>query len=238
MALEDFTTYSEVDPNNHISATAHHIDFQDYRNETAYLYRDKGAKFFGDFIHYIDVTRVAHDSTSGAFWLLANAVNGWNELKGAGEPFLIISFGGALTLPTVYMSEWDGTAWYATASHEVELGAKYFFRIVKKGTSLKCHVYPTATDREKGTNELEWSPLEITLSKDYNFRYIHVANTFNDGIAVNGDTDIDNLDLAIAPPEAPPTLAEILAGVPATIWAILALVIVVIVVAIYVTRKK
>lgn len=51
MAIEDFTTYTEVDPNSHITidSAAKITQWLD-RNEDAYLYKDKGVDHFpGDF---------------------------------------------------------------------------------------------------------------------------------------------------------------------------------------------
>lgn len=50
---EDFTDYTEVDPNEHIEKTANHVDFQCYRNEDAYLYKDKDIDHFNDFEHKV-----------------------------------------------------------------------------------------------------------------------------------------------------------------------------------------
>lgn len=44
---EDLSTYTEVDPNSHISATSSRMTGTDInRNETAYAYCDKGADYF------------------------------------------------------------------------------------------------------------------------------------------------------------------------------------------------
>lgn len=239
MALQDFTIpeWVEVDPNNHITATEHHIDFEDYRNETAYKVRDMGADYFHDFIHHVDINRITHTGAPVSWvWGLANAVNGDRELRDAGEDFLCLAVSAAAPVCNFGICEYKGGVIQDHMEHAIEEGVPIYVKLVKAGTSLVCHVYNNP-DRAP-EHELEWSPLSITLTEDYKFRYIYVCNTYNDGLPDNGDIDIDNLDLAIAPPEAPPTLAQILAGVPATIWAVLALIIVVIVVAIYVMRKK
>lgn len=54
MTVEDFTTYIEVDPNNHIALTGTNkvSETSIHRNEDAYLYSDKGVNHFaGDFSH-------------------------------------------------------------------------------------------------------------------------------------------------------------------------------------------
>ncbi|NVM23885.1 MAG: hypothetical protein HWN68_19160 [Desulfobacterales bacterium] len=239
MALEDYTKYIEVDPLNHITPTAHHIDFIDRRDESAYLYSDKGTGYFRDFIHHLEFTRITHPATGpwSAIWCLANAVGDNMALRDAGEIMLFINVGSAP--PRLCLSGWDGTDYIALAWHDIELGTKYYLKIVKKGRSYKLHVYNNA-DRAP-EHEYEWSPLETTLPADWSFRYIYACQSLNNGNPIEGEHDIDNLDLEAPPPpeeEVKPTLAEVLARVPATIWGILALIIVVVVVAIYVARKK
>lgn len=52
--MEDFTTFTKVDPNSHIVVvSAAHIDFTNWDNESTYLYRDYGADFFSDFTHMV-----------------------------------------------------------------------------------------------------------------------------------------------------------------------------------------
>ena len=90
-AYEDFTGYTEVDPGGHIAKTANHVDFQDYRTEDAYLYKDKGAGHFADFTHKIDVK-----SVSGALWhqahvwLLSNDVDDAKGLLNNGKTAITV----------------------------------------------------------------------------------------------------------------------------------------------------
>jgi len=62
MTLEDFTEYTELDPNSHIGKTTHHIDHLGFTNEDAYIYKDYGAGHFTDFEIDFEATWV---STSG-----------------------------------------------------------------------------------------------------------------------------------------------------------------------------
>ena len=51
MAIEDFSTYTETDPNSKIAVTSSKIDVSAIdRGDNAYVYDDKGSNFFdGDF---------------------------------------------------------------------------------------------------------------------------------------------------------------------------------------------
>ena len=80
---ENYTTYTEVDPNNHISvANSTHIDFQDYNDDSAYIYIDKGSGHFIDFTHLVTVKPVSGQNLhTGYFWVLSNDLNDFWSLK-------------------------------------------------------------------------------------------------------------------------------------------------------------
>ena len=96
MAVEDFTTYTEVDPNSHITITdANTIDFAALdQDETAYVYRDLGAAFFdGDFEHLIAAQVTAQNSSAITnVWAMTNSLNDWQSIKDA--DVLMIPIGG------------------------------------------------------------------------------------------------------------------------------------------------
>jgi len=77
--VEDFTTFTEVDPGSHISKTPTEITHIGYTDEDAYIYKDYGAGFWGDFEFNFEVTWVG--STSGtdfvalSFCALSNVLN-------------------------------------------------------------------------------------------------------------------------------------------------------------------
>ena len=77
MALEDFTTYTEVDTANdriQLVGTSH-IDFVSSRNaEETYLYKDYGADHFGDFTHKVDAS-CASGTWVGWVWGLSNTAD-------------------------------------------------------------------------------------------------------------------------------------------------------------------
>ena len=54
-ALQNFTTFTEVDPNTRISKTATRVTWTDItKPEDAYVYKDMTADYFdGDFTHYL-----------------------------------------------------------------------------------------------------------------------------------------------------------------------------------------
>ncbi len=63
--LEDFTTYTEVDPNAHITVdSATQISITCWNDEVAYVRKDYGDGFFTDFEHLYDFRMVTHSGTA------------------------------------------------------------------------------------------------------------------------------------------------------------------------------
>jgi len=95
-AYENFTTYTETDPNSHITVTnSTHISADLYSNETAYVYTEKGTNHFsGDFEHRVDVylDNVTWASM-GTVWALTDKVDEKKGLEDADENFLATNIG-------------------------------------------------------------------------------------------------------------------------------------------------
>lgn len=192
MPVEDFTTYTEVDPNSHIGLVGtNHVDFVAYRNEDAYLYKDKGENHFGDFTHDVDVLC---DGRSGVnpispVWALTNDVNDLKGIKDAGNTAIAVQFyrksDGTLVLR---LREIYNNANY-NDDYTVSYDTWYYLTIEKSGTSLTCKIY---SDSNR-TNLLD--TLSLTLHGDWQFRYIFAAITNNTGSTDNFVLDIENLDL-------------------------------------------
>ena len=95
MPYEDFTTYTEVDPNGHLSKTPTRASFTSLTcDEKAYIYKDKTAGYFdGDFTHHLDCKLTASSSNPYTFvWALANAVNEAKYFIAGLHPMLGVDF--------------------------------------------------------------------------------------------------------------------------------------------------
>ena len=106
---EDLSTYTEVDPNSHISATSSRMTGTGiHRKETAYAYYDKGADYFDALDIYFDIRATNLDSNDilGVFGI-SNTLNhigafGTSDIKvvfyypGGGSRGLYLGTGGAL----------------------------------------------------------------------------------------------------------------------------------------------
>jgi hypothetical protein len=198
LAVEDFTTYTEVDPNSHLSKTAYHVDHKAYRNEDCYLYKDKGAAHFGDFTHLINLKPISGGTNpygGSYFWMLSNDIDDWKGLLDAFKTCIGVGCWNASgsAYPYVYPSEnYSGTR-YDGSNINLAWNTQYYCTLVKSGTSLTLHVY---SDSQR-TQEVSGSPQSITLHGNWTLQYIFAGNTYNTGTDTDRwiDVDVDNLDL-------------------------------------------
>jgi|APSaa5957512535_1039671.scaffolds.fasta_scaffold28984_2 hypothetical protein len=89
MALENFTTYTEADPNNKITITSTKVDVAALVNsDNAWVVDDKGAgNFDGDFEHLFELYTSSSGGNEPGHWAMANAVNDRDGLKGGSEDY-------------------------------------------------------------------------------------------------------------------------------------------------------
>jgi len=204
MALEDFTTYTEVDPNSHIGLVGtDHIDFAAYRNEDAYLYKDYGVGHFGNFTHKIDVKLLDEvNSTLGFFWVLANSINDVKGIEDASQTAIgLYAYGGSSSTndyPRFTVREsYGGSGYQDVGATNLSTGTWYYLLIKKTGTAFVVGVYSTAALRDAGDGtDGDVDNLALTLQANHTLRYAYAANTWNSG---NGayliNLDIEDLDL-------------------------------------------
>jgi len=207
MALEDFTTYTELDAGGqgnetgHIQFTANHIDFDVYENEDSYLYKDYGAEHFTDFDHLVDIslTDVTGVAVAGGVWALSeDTVDDFYGLQTTDKTALVVfPYTASVASRRIYLREIYGGLNYDDYWGFLVSGTKYYLRIVKSGTSLVCGIYSTRAKAEAGNGiDGDLDNLALTLHADHSFRYIFGAISYN--IGDTGETcsnTIDDLDL-------------------------------------------
>lgn len=190
MPLEDFTTYTEYDLNSHIGKTANHVDFQCYRNETAYLYKDYGAEHFDDFEHLLTVKAVAYGGSgtgqSNIFWVLCNTQD--EDYTGNAVPFINLFFYWNGTNVLLFLRE-KHSGGINQDSFTAGWNTPYYLTTKKDGTALTCKIYSDASR----TNLLD--TLSITLQADHKWCYLYIAQSSHETYAQWLDADFDNLDL-------------------------------------------
>lgn len=182
---EDFTTYTEVDPNSRITKTATRVTWTGLtRNEEAYVYDDKGSNFFaGNFTHYLTIKFTAKEtSCEGGIWALTNLLD---DLRGidfdsAGD-YLALQFFNP-TIPDelrLFLSEIDGGAQAVSGNFLPTVGTVYYLKIVRDESvgsfgTLYCYIYSDAAR----TTLLSTLSVALNTSKK-DFRYVHVIQTWD-----------------------------------------------------------
>lgn len=192
VSYEDFTTYTEVDPDfNRIQFTATHIDHVARRDEFTAMYDDKGVDYFGsNFTHMIDVKEVASESSSfAALWNLQKTVGDLHTIRAGSGDYLAMIFYRAVNERRLYLEEFDSGV-QDNDYYVVSDGTWYYLVIKKASTSLTCKIYSDSAR----TNLLDTLSLTIT---DKSYRYVFACNTYNDGNAIQATTDIEKLALSI-----------------------------------------
>jgi len=188
---EDFTGYTEVDPNDRYAVAASAVTVTALqRNEDAYVYKDRGTGHFDGFSHNVDYKNTATSAYSLLiFWALANVVNdakAWDNANA--EVILCNAYGNS---PTLYIrNEETGTQSGQTVSNNTQ----YYNTISREsgGTTVTMYVYSNPSR----TTLVGSKSVSVTGSRKY--RFIFAANSYNDGKTYTVSAVIANLDLGEA----------------------------------------
>ena len=192
MAIENFTTYTEVDAGSKITKTATRITFADLRrSEESYVYKDKTADYFdGDFTHLLTVNISAHTAGAevAAVWVLANLVDDIRgiDIDSSGDAlFLLVNNPSSPDEVRLQLTELDGGTQYesAPAYYTIAKGASYYLKVVRDesvGTygTLYCYIY---SDAARTTLLTTLTSTLHTSKKD--FRYVYPLSVWKGGSA-------------------------------------------------------
>lgn len=176
---EVFTSYTETDPNSHITITSGaQIDFSGLTaDEEAYVYKDKGASHFdGDFVHYF-TARI--DSGAGSYskavvWGLSNVVD---DMQGASD-CVNVRFNQNGGTPVFQLIERDGGAQTnGISSATISYDTEYWFEVerVDSTDTLTCKIY---TDSSRTTQHGSTLTANLTGS-EVDWRYIYALASAN-----------------------------------------------------------
>jgi hypothetical protein len=180
-AYEDFTTYTEVDPNTHITiSNATYIISSTKTNEDAYVYSDKGAGHFTDFEHLVkgNATGSVNDWGFGIFWALTNDLDDVKGIRDANKVCIFASFyRNTDNSLSVAIYESDSGNWYSnfTSAGDLSWNKRYYFSINKTGTYFLLEIYNHTARTESYLEQT----LSLTLHTDPSFRYVHAIQTLN-----------------------------------------------------------
>lgn len=209
MAVEDFTTYTEVDPNSKVAPLSTEIQVRALqKNQIAYVYDDKGVDHFdGDFEHLITIVPISGDTGNALSltWVLSNYVGTQQDHADTSQSYLYVQHNNnhSTNERRIVLGEVDSGSATAESYVFVPLDTKYL-KIVRDeavGTygTLYCYIY---SDAERTTLI---TTLSVTLnSSKKDFRYLygvmsreHATETFDI------DFDVENLDIQEAAPPTP-----------------------------------
>jgi hypothetical protein len=176
IGAEDLTTYTEVDPNSRITVTSARSTFTGLtRNEDAYVYKDFGAFYFGDFEIYADVrlnSGSENDSLVGIIGL-SNTVNDWDDW-GAGLSVHFMKAGGNNYL---VLFEIGGSNDFYVISGDTT----YYVTFERVGTACTLKVYSDSAR----TNLLD--TLSITVNTTtWRYLYVTISGNTGDSYACSG----------------------------------------------------
>lgn len=190
--LEDFTTYTEIDPNSHITKNAAHIDFYAYGGEDAYVYKDAGVDHFGtSWEHKIDVKAIAGVAAIECqVWTLANLVDDIYGIQLAGGDALTVILYLTGATYYIYIKEYRAGNAY-TIGYGITVNTPYYLTLKRDGTAFTCKIYSNSARTTLLTT------LSLTLHAGQpSHRYVYASQTnsyYTSGKRL--DCDIDNLDL-------------------------------------------
>lgn len=187
--LEDFTSYTEEDPNSNITVyNATHMKQHVVEDEDCYLWRDYGVNYFQYGTFLIDA-RVENMSAMFSFflmfsnylddrkWLVDNEKNYICLLFGSSGIYLQKSYVGVLTTDSYLVAE--DNKWWS-------------FTVVWNTTAIYAFVY---NNTARTAEYLEDTLTVATMNSPY--RYMLATNTRNRGVSVSCDLLLRNMDLGL-----------------------------------------
>ncbi|MGD8237836.1 MAG: hypothetical protein PVH68_04750 [Armatimonadota bacterium] len=191
MATEDFTTYTETDPNSHITVTSSKLDVDGMsENEDAHAHDDKGADHFGaTFTHDVEVTpQETYTGGQGWAWCISNAVddaNDWYSNSSEAIAFRVVH-------PSANQFEfWDfedtesdvaNFSWTSTST--------YYITVERTSeTAIEARIYS-----DSGRSTLE-DTLALSVTDGRRYQHVFGCNSWNKGETDTYSFDVENLDL-------------------------------------------
>lgn len=196
MAYQDFTTYTEVDPDGKLSQSSTRSTWAAVTAHTEYLYKDFGVAYFaGNFTHKFDVN---FSSVGGVgeieLWGLANDLGDFHDLLVANKSEIVFSLsGGILYIQEIY----GGTGYYNTANTPTTATTYYckvnYDSAVGTYGTFYLNVYPTDADRTDNTNVI--SSKSLALHATPSFRYLYAAQSASQVSC--GAGYVENLSLGV-----------------------------------------
>jgi hypothetical protein len=141
MAVENFSTYTEVDSASDITVTATKIDVSSMRRDAdSGVYNTIGAGHFGDFEHLITlyITATPDYGAYAGFWAVTNGQYTAQDMTDATTGMLCYLFENGGDAEELYITDNTNTN---NDVMTINPGASYYLTIARSGTTLTCEVY-------------------------------------------------------------------------------------------------
>jgi hypothetical protein len=179
MPNENLTTYVEADPNGHIEAAVDRVTFTGLSyDESAYLYKDKGAGHFGgDFEHRFQFMITGSTNFGRCHpWMTANAVGDWLTLHAAAEDNLALRLHRDDPDFIFRLFEDNDLGWWEDTLAGLSENTMYYVTVKRDeavGTygTLYCYVY-----LDEGRTNL-FGTLSLALRKAVDFQYVYALSS-------------------------------------------------------------
>jgi hypothetical protein len=196
MAIEDFSTYTETDPNSKIAVTSSKIDVSAIdRGDNAYVYDDKGSNFFDGDFEFLFEGYIDSATTNGYHAMacaLANVNNKVSTDTNDDQGIRMYREGSASRF---LVQEQDGSNGYQTSTGDLSLDTLYYLTLERDeavGTYGTLYLY-TYSDSDRTT--LEGSASVALHSSKKDFRYIYGWTNRGDGSGSPWTGYVQDLDL-------------------------------------------
>ena len=180
--LDDYTTFTEVDPNNKITINSStQITTAADKIPAAYLYKDYGVGVFkGDLEHYLTAKTISNSAYNAwnVCWSLSNEIGAHLEVQeGIGVSVLPYSVD---TKPNFCVFKIVGGVRTYSTKFQANHGVYYYLTVIRNGSTVTCNFY---SDSNR-TNLL--GTRSITSAPTTNYRYIYAFQ--NQGVGATGFT--------------------------------------------------
>lgn len=195
MAVENFTTYTETDPNSKITVAATKVTFANMSEDAdIHVYKDKGEGFFsGDFTINLTVSRTTDQGGDVVLCTLANLVDDALAIKGVSGDYL----GILMEAMDLRLYEVDGGSSHSSSTYNITKDTVYYLTFSRDETvgtygTLYLYIYS-----DSGRTTL-LSTLTITLhSSKKDFRYLYAVQSTGSTNPADNHGYIENLDLVL-----------------------------------------
>lgn len=190
---EDFTTYTEYDPDTDYTITSSKITIDTVRHDAeGYVAKDKGSGHFnGDFEHLADVCATAFSNNSAELhlWCLGTVLGYIDAIGNRIEQFFNMSSSGSTY--HLYIRERYGATHYQDLLGSISLSTVYYIKLKRVSSTFYCYIY---SDPDR-TSLID--TLSLSLHETASYRYIYGTIAMGSGWnpSYTGSGYIENLDL-------------------------------------------